>query len=125
MATLAAYELLQPGVHTTQASASVSGATAHTVFVLAIMPDETILNATPLYITALALEQSLDDGLTWSAMAKISWNSDPAITPRIPGDPLPRPGMFTSVPADGKARRFRGRLDIPQAILMGIDVTVS
>lgn len=125
MATLAAYELLQPGVHTTQASASVSGATAHTVSVLTIMPDETILDPTPLRITAIALEQSLDDGLSWLPMAKVSWASDPSAAPLHPGDPLPRPGLSTSVPADGKARRFRGRLDLPQAILVGIDVTVS
>lgn len=45
--------------------------------------------------------------------------------PRNPGDPLPRPGLSTSIPADGKTRRFRARIDVPQALQTGLDVTVS
>ena len=123
MATLEAFTLLQAGVHTTQASVPHQGAANVDIHV--ICPDSVILDATPLVITALALEQSTDDGLTWAALAKVSWESDPDTVPHQVGDPLPRPGLSTTVPNDGKTRRFRARLDIPQALLAGLDVTIS
>lgn len=123
MATLEAYSLLQAGVHTTQASAPKTGGAQ--VSLAAIMPDSTILDATPLLITTLAIEQSLDDGLTWGAMAKIGWNSDPETPPHPATGLLSRPGIGVTVPNDGNTRRFRARLDIPQAMLIGLDVTVA
>lgn len=123
MATLEPFTLLQPGVFVTPASEAFTGAA--NVSVNTIMADEVIKSPDALKITTLALEQTIDDGRTWTALAVVAWQSDPNAAPRNPGDPLPRPGLSTSVPADGKTRRFRARIDVPQALQTGIDVTVS
>lgn len=126
MATLAPFDLVQPGVVVTQATDPVPCNVARTVTIHGIMDDATILDDS-LAITKLAVEHSFDDGLNWSPLAGISWNGDSTRVPNPDLVPpaLDRPGLLVHVPTDGKTRRFRARLDVPQAILVGIDLAVS
>lgn len=126
MATLAPFDLLQPGVVVTQATDPVVCNVARTVTIHGIMDDATILDDS-LAITKLAVEHSIDDGLNWSPLAGISWVGDSTRVPNEDLNPpaLDRPGLLVHVPTDNKTRRFRARLDVPQAILVGIDLAVS
>ena len=125
MTTLTPYELKTEGTHVTQGTdAFVAG--AYVADVEAVLTDVDLRNPL-LRITAIVLEQSVDDGLTWTASAKSGgWQGDPTAEPLHPGDPLPRPGLLgTSFPNDGRARRFRARLDIPQPMLIGLTISVA
>ncbi len=125
MPTLTPYELKAEGTWITQSTDPHTGAA--TINATLIMLDDTVLQESPIVrVSQFVVEQSVDNGATWSSMATMGgWTSGAHNAPRNPGDPVQMPGINTGVPNDGRARRFRARSDFPQALLAGVQITVT
>lgn len=61
----------------------------------------------PLNTMEYRLEYSLDSGLTWLTAEAATWLGGPENAPKVPGNPLPRPGHRFVVPPTWTTRQIR------------------